>query len=617
MNDPTKPSGTSTIPLSGHIAEVIAPVRAAKRRVVLLVYHRDGVEVVPLDLGASVVVGRAPPADVVIPDHCLSRSHARFSRIDADTISVEDLGSTNGTKIGGEPIEQASIKPGNQVMLGTVAAVIHVLADDEALPLGLEGHDAFIAAVDAEIARARFFGRPLAVLVVRAADVERGLLPRWCPSVRQLLRPVDRIGLYGAGVVEILAPEMRLEEALALGRSIVARREGEPPLACGVALFPDAGSSTEALVSAAREASRRADRDVPVRAAPSSVLRTLSSGAEVTPMEDGDLIAQSPGMRALIEMATRVARSSIPVLLQGETGSGKEVLARFIHRSGPRKAEPLVCVNCGAIPSQLVESTLFGHEKGAFTGALQQQKGVFEAADGGTVLLDEIGELPAPAQAALLRVLETKRVTRVGSVREIEVDVRVIAATHRDLEVMSQAGGFRVDLYYRLSAMVIAIPPLRKRVEDIAQLAACFLARATEGAGRGPMSIDPEALALLERYAWPGNARELRNAIDRAVVIAEGDTVTPLDLPERIRASGATPAAALKAEASADAGSLDAGSLKERVERFERSTIIAVLRETEGHQTRAARLLDVPLRTLQHKIKTYRIKKQYGTDDDA
>jgi DNA-binding NtrC family response regulator len=264
-----------------------------------------------------------------------------------------------------------------------------------------------------------------------------------------------------------------------------------------------------------------------------------------------------------------------------------------------------------------VESTLFGHEKGAFTGALQQQKGVFEAADGGTVLLDEIGELPAPAQAALLRVLETKRLTRVGSVREIEVDVRVIAATHRDLEAMSAAGGFRVDLYYRLSAMVIPIPPLRKRREDIAHLAARFLAHATEAAGRGPMSIDPEALALLERYAWPGNARELRNALERAVVIAEGDVVTPLDLPERVRAGGAAPAAAPKAESPADLGSLGVGSLKEQMDRFERSAIIAVLRETDGHQTKAARLLDVPLRTLQHKIKSYGLKKHYGTNDGA
>jgi DNA-binding NtrC family response regulator len=613
MNDPLKSSGTSTIPLSGHAVEVLAPARAAKRRVVLLVYHRDGVEVVPLEPGSAVVVGRTPPADIVIPDHCLSRSHARFSRIDADTVSVEDLGSTNGTKLGGKPIESASIKPGDQVMLGTIAAAIHVLTGDEAPPLGLEGHDAFVAAVDAEITRARFFSRPLAVLVVQAADVEKGLLPRWCPRIQQLLRPIDRIGLYGAGVVEILAPEIGLEEAQALAKSIVARREGEPPLTCGVALFPETGSSTESLVSAAREASRRAD-PASLRVAPSGVLRTLTSDAEVAPLEDGELVAQSPGMRALADTAMRVARSSIPVLLQGETGAGKEVLARLIHRSGPRKAEPLVCVNCGAIPSQLVESTLFGHEKGSFTGALQQQKGVFEAADGGTVLLDEIGELPAPAQAALLRVLETKRVTRVGSVREIEVDVRVIAATHRDLEAMSQAGGFRVDLYYRLSAMVIPIPPLRKRREDIAPLAARFLAHATEAAGRGAMSIDPDALGLLERYAWPGNARELRNALERAVVIAEGNVVTPLDLPERVRAGGSAPAAAPKEDADA---STDVGSLKERVERFERSTIVAVLRETDGHQTKAARLLDVPLRTLQHKIKSYGLKKHYATDDDT
>jgi transcriptional regulator with GAF, ATPase, and Fis domain len=339
------------------------------------------------------------------------------------------------------------------------------------------------------------------------------------------------------------------------------------------------------------------------------------SDAEAAPSQDLEIVAKSPAMRALVDTAMRVARSSIPVLLQGETGAGKEVLSRLIHRSGPRKARPLVCVNCGAIPSQLVESTLFGHEKGAFTGALQQQKGVFEAADGGTVLLDEIGELPAPAQAALLRVLETKRVTRVGSTREIEVDVRVIAATHRDLEAMSEGGGFRVDLYYRLSAMVIPIPPLRKRREDIAHLAARFLAHATEAAGRAAMSLDPDALAMLERYAWPGNARELRNALDRAAVIAEGDVVTPLDLPERVRAGGAVTAAPPKADPTAEVPA-HVGTLKERMERFERSTLVAALRECDGHQATAARLLDVPLRTMQYKIKTYGLKKQYGADDD-
>ena len=263
-------------------------------------------------------------------------------------------------------------------------------------------------------------------------------------------------------------------------------------------------------------------------------------------------------------------------------------------------------MNCGAIPAQLVEGALFGHEKGSFTGAVQQQKGIFEAADGGTVLLDEMGELPAAAQAALLRVLETKRVVRVGSTREIEVDVRLIAATHRDLEAMCATGAFRADLYYRLSAMVLNVPPLRDRREDIAPLAARFLARAAAAAGLPPRTLDA---------GGPGAARELplarqraraaqrhrargrgcRRRSDRAMRPARAH---PLPQPPRHRECLPTPQ---------DAASRSGGSLKERMDRFERDTLLEALRECSGNQSEAARRLDVPLRTLQHKVKTHGI----------
>ena len=612
MIDRDKPDGTSTVPLPTGERARIVPARTPRRRVVLLVHHRDGVEVVSLAPGDAVVVGREAPADVVVADRCLSRNHARFTLIAAETVAVEDLGSTNGTRIGGEHVERASIKPGDQVMLGAIAVAVHVFTGDEAPPRGLEGHDAFLAGVDAEIARARFFHKPLTVLVIRALEGDLASFPRWCMRVRQLLRPVDRIGLYGAAMAEVLLPEATPHEALALGQAIVAPRDDEPRLACAMASFPEAGASAEALLAAALEAFGSARAADPLRAASSSALWTVEPGTRPAARDDDEMLVASPAMRALAETAARVARSSIPVLLHGETGSGKELVARRIHGAGPRRAKPLVCVNCGAIPAQLVESTLFGHEKGAFTGALQQQKGVFEAADGGTVLLDEVGELPAPAQAALLRVLETKRITRVGSTREIEVDVRVIAATHRDLEAMSDAGAFRLDLYYRLGAIILAIPPLRERREEVARLAARFLARAEEAAGRAPMTIHPDALALLERYPWPGNVRELRNAIERAVVIADGDTLTPRDLPARIGGRSDRPAAA-----SIPLDPAHTGSLKERLERFERDTLVAALRETAGNQTEAAVLLSLPLRTLQHKLKGYGIKKTYAAGGDA
>ncbi len=240
-------------------------------------------------------------------------------------------------------------------------------------------------------------------------------------------------------------------------------------------------------------------------------------------------------MRAVAELVPRLARSAIPVLLLGETGAGKEVIARLLHESGPRRPRPLVAVNCGAIPGQLIEAALFGHEKGSFTGALQQQKGIFEAADGGTVLLDEVGELPPAAQAALLRVLETKRVVRLGSTREIEVGVRLIAATHRDLEAMCRAGSFRLDLYYRVSPMVIHVPPLRERREDIAPLAERFLQLAAAAEGGPPRTLDPEALALLAAHPWPGNVRPRAapTPSSGAVVVADGDRDEPRAEPAR------------------------------------------------------------------------------------
>jgi len=305
-------------------------------------------------------------------------------------------------------------------------------------------------------------------------------------------------------------------------------------------------------------------------------------------------------------MATvkRLAQSQVAVLIHGETGTGKEVIARAIHDGGSRRKQPLRCINCAAIPGMLIESVLFGHEQGAFTGADKSARGVFEQADGGSVLLDEIGELAAPAQAALLRVLETKHVTRVGGEKEIEVDVRVIAATHRDLEGMVEAGRFRQDLWYRLNTVTLRIPPLRERVDEIRPLAERFLKEARRQAGSDVRTIDPRALAALEGYGWPGNVRELRNVIERAVVLAEGSTITPADLTDRVR--GAARGQAGEAE-PAD----EPGDYKEHVRRYEAELILRALHKHNGNQTEAARSLNLPLRTLVHKIQTYGIKKKF------
>jgi transcriptional regulator with GAF, ATPase, and Fis domain len=312
-------------------------------------------------------------------------------------------------------------------------------------------------------------------------------------------------------------------------------------------------------------------------------------------------------MRPVLKTVASVATSRIPVILHGETGTGKEVLAQLIHESGPRKGRRIVRVNCGAIPRDLVESTLFGHERGAFTGALQQQKGVFEEADGGTVFLDEVGELPPAAQASLLRVLEVGAFNRVGSNRELEVDVRIVAATHRDLEAMAEAGTFRSDLYYRLSGVVIEIPPLRERGDEIEPLVRRFLHAANKANGRRVEGISPETLALLEAYSWPGNVRELRNVIERAVVVTQGVLIGPEALPARVRTGGHRPEADPSKASALAAPEPEQG--RGKVHQFEARMLQEALAATGWNRTEAAKKLGMAVRTLSYRMKVLGVKK--------
>jgi two-component system, NtrC family, response regulator AtoC len=348
-----------------------------------------------------------------------------------------------------------------------------------------------------------------------------------------------------------------------------------------------------------------------------------SPGPRAEPSGDGAPIAVAPAMKLLLETAARLAESSIPVILHGETGTGKEVIASYLHERGPRRGAPLVSINCAAIPPSLLESVLFGHERGAFTGALQQRKGIFEEADGGTLFLDEIAELPLPAQAALLRVLETKRVARVGGVKESTVDVRIVAATHRDLQERIEAGAFRADLYYRLCTMVLEIPPLRERREEIELLALRFLARSGQDRVR---RISAAALEKLCAYSWPGNVRELRNVVERAVVVARGPLIEPEDLPERIhqaRLISATPAAPAVEPADgpmtvrrpsttslpADPSPPSGQDLRSQLQSIEARRLTEALEATGWNQAEAARRLGLPARTLSNKIRALGLKR--------
>jgi DNA-binding NtrC family response regulator len=599
-------------------AEGLVHGRAPAVGVSLLVYHHEGAHIVALQPGVPVVVGRTAPSDVIVADVGLSRQHARFSLVDGE-VMVEDLGSTNGTLMLGEPIEKATLGASEEVTLGSVTVTLHQGSVDRAPASGdLASHERFRSALELEVVRSRFFERRLSVVFLRARPGTRAHVRFWLPLLQARLRPVDRLGLYSADAIQILLPETGSEQAARMARSWLDAAGNDPALVCGIATFPEAATYGEELLGEILAAAQRTSADEPIQVAAEQQRRTTEIRARDIPRATGP-ISDSPAMKAVMLTATRVAKGAIPVLLLGETGSGKEVLARLVHESSSRQDKPLLCVNCAAIAASLLESTLFGHEKGSFTGATAQQKGVFESADGGTVFLDEIGELPAPAQAALLRVLETKVFTRVGSTKEIAVDVRVIAATHRDLESMVQDGRFRQDLFFRLNTLTLNLPPLRERAEDIPMLAERFLEDANRANGTSVRAIDPFALQLLRAYNWPGNVRELKNAIERAVLIAQGDTVTVDDLPERVRTTSWLPPA-MPAPLASSGGSILAqavgtldGDFRGRMDRLEAEVLTHALRETNWNQTEAARRLQMPLRTLVYKIKVHEIRKSSDT----
>jgi two-component system, NtrC family, response regulator AtoC len=323
--------------------------------------------------------------------------------------------------------------------------------------------------------------------------------------------------------------------------------------------------------------------------------RIGSLHARVAELDDGDLVTASPAMRPVLDFVARAAAADSTVLLQGESGTGKEVLARALHRRSRRAGGPFVAVNCAAISTSLLESELFGHERGAFTGAVARKPGRFELADGGTLLLDEVAELSPEAQAGLLRVLEDRKLMRLGGTHPVEVDVRVIAATHVDLKEAVAARRFREDLFYRLSVLVAVIPPLRDRREDIAPLARHLLDRLVRRAPRRVDGIAPAALDVLTAHRWPGNVRELRNVIERAVMLGTGDVIEVDDLPPEVRGGHPAPAPVAGGQVA----------LPLPFDELERHNLLAALAVTGGNKTRAARLLGIDRVTLYNRLRKH------------
>jgi two-component system nitrogen regulation response regulator NtrX len=330
-------------------------------------------------------------------------------------------------------------------------------------------------------------------------------------------------------------------------------------------------------------------------------LREENAGLKAALGATGEILGGSAAMRALRELVARGAASEARVLITGENGTGKELVARALHAGSARRQAPFVSVNCAAIPGELLESELFGHEKGAFTGALQRRRGKFERAQGGTLLLDEIGDLAATTQAKLLRVLEEGELERLGGEGAIRLDVRVLASTNRDLDALLAAGAFRQDLYHRLKVLPIQVPPLRAHAEDIPELAAHFLAQFCDRYGRPRKRLEPAALAALAAHAWPGNVRELRNLMERLVIMVDAETVAAAALQGLLGdETGPGPAAG---------GSVAAGgSLAGRLEACERETIAAALRAAGGNVAAAARVLGVDRANLHRRLQRLGLK---------
>lgn len=316
-----------------------------------------------------------------------------------------------------------------------------------------------------------------------------------------------------------------------------------------------------------------------------------------TRLNFGEIIGESPKMKELYRIIAKVAKTDSSVIIYGESGTGKELVARAIHKSGDRCDKPFIRVNCGALAEGVLESELFGHEKGAFTGALRQKKGRFELADSGTIFLDEIGDLPSSTQVKLLRVLQEQEFERVGGEQTLTVDVRVIAATNRELKKLVDEGSFREDLYYRLHIIPIHLPPLRERREDIPMLANNFLQRIKGRLGKPELSLTEAALSALQDYHWPGNVRELENVLERSAVLSEDEAIDVNDLP------------LLASSGNGISMDLEQGDLNAILSAVEKKAILRALEKADGVKTEAARLLGLKTSALYYKLEKYGIEK--------
>ena len=599
---------------------------------------------------SEITIGRDPSNHLPINDPSLSKRHCSIRKLTPEQFEIRDLGSRHGTAVNGLPVTFRVLGDRDEIRLGGSRFLFLLWGSDEpssSVPIQLDQ-----AALDAgtiqrlpdgnrlmwepllyeAAAHSRVSSR-LAVLfkIARGAQVARGSED----IARHALEGIFEIVPAGQGSVLLFegagedpvfafsqdrdgAPRA---EARVFG-AIVAqtRREGiaalaSVPLPGGLsrrvlaAPIP-AGDKTLGVIylEAADPAVAFDDQHLQLAAAAGGILglpfenarRLEWLQAENRRLQEAfdlehDMVGGGARMREVFQLVSKVAPTSSTVLIRGESGTGKELVARAIHRNSPRSGQPFVAINCAALTETLLESELFGHEKGAFTGAIAQKQGKLEIADRGTLFLDEVGELPMPFQTKLLRVLQEREFERVGGSHSIRVDVRLIAATNRDLEDAMAANVFRADLYYRLNVVSLSMPPLRDRREDIPVLASHFAAKHSKRAKRRVAGLSREALSCLKRYDWPGNVRELENAMERAVVLGSTDLIMPDDLPEAILES-------------APAALRPGGGYHQAVQEEKKRAILDALAQSAGNYTEAAKLLSIHPNYLHRLIRNLDLK---------
>jgi DNA-binding NtrC family response regulator len=569
-----------------------------------LVISGEGVfKTCPLPDRGEVTIGRASDNVIRISHPSVSRHHAML-HIDR-RLEIQDLGGANGVRVQDQQVEpngRRFIAVGEMVELGEVMLVVRRAAAT-ARPRRVWPHGYFEGRLEEQCARAERTDQTFAVL---RANVEVPAPPGALESAFGTnLRAVDVLALYAPGEYEVLLADTDPEDADAVAQRLcddIAERGGR--LRIGLALYPRDGQTPEAILARACDEVRGIDADAPEGSYSST--------------------AQSGSMRALRRLTEQVAATDLSVLILGETGVGKEVLAETVHRLSPRRAGPFVRLHCAALTESLLESELFGHEKGSFTGAHQAKPGLLETAQGGTVLLDEIGELAPTTQVKLLRVLEERKVMRIGALQPRDIDVRFVAATNRDLESEVAVGRFRLDLYYRLNTMTLLIPPLRDRLDEIEALARTFIEQACRRMKRSVVpQLSPEAKKRLLTYSWPGNIRELKNTIERATLLCGRGPIAVEHLgSEKMSATLAPPArprtppplppapitdgndTTLRVPRSA----LPAG-LQDELDALEKQRILDTLEQCGGNQSRAARMLGIARGTLIARLDAWGIPR--------